>query len=101
MPNINISYSDVDEAAAAMKNSNNNTIIPAKDSAKAAIDDALGNSLVMPETAPAINDQYNVLHGQLTELCEAINGFADQFVAIKDGMADFDQQYAENIRNPK
>ncbi|WP_062207630.1 hypothetical protein [Streptomyces sp. NBRC 109706] len=101
MPNISITYEDVDEAASAMNNSRTNTIEPAVDAAKAAIDDALGSSLVLPETNAAITDQYNLLHEQLQQLCEAIEGFAKQFVDIKDGMIDFDQQYAENIRNPK
>ncbi|KAB8169707.1 hypothetical protein FH609_005260 [Streptomyces sp. 3MP-14] len=101
MPNISITYEDVDSAASAMKTANDDTIRPAKDAAKAAIDDALGTSLVLPETNAAITDQYNILHEQLSQLCDAIDSFADQFVAIKEGMIDFDQQYAENIRNPK
>ncbi|UED86237.1 hypothetical protein [Streptomyces profundus] len=101
MPNISITYEDVDEAASAMNNSRTNTIEPAVDAAHAAITDALGSSLVLPETNAAITDQYNLLHEQLQQLCKAIEGFANQFVEIKNGMIDFDQQYAENIRNPK
>ncbi len=101
MPNVSITYADVEEAAAAMRSANENTIAPAVDSAKATIDDALGNALRMPETNSAITDQYNILHEQLIALSDAINGFAKQFVDIKDGMIEFDQQYAENIRNPK
>ncbi|GAB2901057.1 hypothetical protein [Streptomyces mayteni] len=101
MANVSITYSDVEEAASALRSANANTIIPAKDAAKAALDDAMGTALRMPETQQAIADQYNILHDQLGQLCDAIDGFAQQFVAIKDGMIEFDQQYAENIRNPK
>lgn len=101
MPNISITYQDVDDCAAAMRSSNENILIPAKDAAKAAIDDALVNDLIMPETGSAITDMYTQLDTQLTELCNAVSSFADQFVAIKDGMIDFDRQYAENIRNPR
>jgi hypothetical protein len=101
MPNVSITYGDVDDAAAAMRNSKNNVIEPATDTAYAAIDDTLGTTLVMRETEMAIRDQYVILHGQLKELCTAIGSWADQFVAIKEGWMDMDRQYAENIRNPK
>ncbi|SOD64039.1 hypothetical protein SAMN06297387_11418 [Streptomyces zhaozhouensis] len=101
MPNISITYEEVESAAAAMKTANDDTIRPAKDAAKGAIDDALGTSLVLPETNAAITDQYNILHEQLGQLCDAIDGFAEQFRQIMEGMKDFDKQYAENIRNPK
>lgn len=101
MPNISITYADVDEAASAMKASNRDVLTPAKDAAKAAIDKALAEDLIMPETGAAITEMYTNLHTSLTELCEAVDSFADQFIAIKDNMVEFDRDYAENIRNPK
>jgi hypothetical protein len=103
MPNISITYADADadEAASAMKASNRDVLTPAKDAAKAAIDKALAEDLIMPETGAAITEMYTNLHASLTELCEAVDSFADQFIAIKDNMVEFDRDYAENIRNPK
>ncbi len=101
MPNISITYADVDEAAAAMRSSNQNVLTPAKDAAKAAIDDALANDLIMPQTGPAITETYTNLHNSLTDLCTAVESFAQQFVDIKDGMEQFDEDYANNIRNPQ
>ncbi|RKN09419.1 hypothetical protein [Streptomyces radicis] len=101
MPNISITFDDVDAAAAAMDNSRTEVIEPAVDAAKLAIDETLGRDLVLQDTEAAITDQYNILHGQLVDLALAIKSFADQFLNIKDGMIKFDQQYAELIRNPK
>ncbi|SFD55540.1 hypothetical protein [Streptomyces aidingensis] len=99
--NVSITYQDVEECAAAMKSSNANVLTPAKDAAKDALNTAVTTALVMPETSRAIEDKFNEIYDQLTLLCEAVDSFADQFIQIKDGMEDFDHQYAENIRNPK
>ncbi|MDT0308746.1 hypothetical protein RM780_17515 [Streptomyces sp. DSM 44917] len=101
MPNISITYAEVEEAAAAMRASNRDVLTPAKDAAKTAIDAALTESLVMPETGAAISEMYTNLHTSLTELCTAVDSFAQQFIDIKNNMMEFDSDYADNIRNPR
>jgi hypothetical protein len=100
MPNISITYEDVDSAATAMRTSNTTVIQPAADAAKAAVDDALANHLIMPNTGSVLTQKYTEFHTQLTELIASISSFADQFVAIKDGMIDLDEQMANNLQNP-
>ncbi|WBB62042.1 hypothetical protein O7599_05740 [Streptomyces sp. WMMC500] len=100
MANVSITYQDVEDCAAEMRSVNQNTLIPAKDAAKAAIDDGIGTDLIMPKTGAAIEDMYNRVHHSLTLLCDQVESFAHQFVQIKNGMMEFDQKYAENIRQP-
>ncbi|ARQ68529.1 hypothetical protein [Streptomyces marincola] len=100
MPNISITYADVDAAAVAMKAANDNVIRPASDAAKGAVDDALANHLIMPQTGTVLNQKFTEFHQQLTELINNIDSFADQFVKIKEGMQDLDEQMANNLNNP-
>ncbi|RBM20459.1 hypothetical protein [Streptomyces sp. PT12] len=101
MPNVSITHEEVDAAISAMNTSRTEVIQPAVEAAKTAIDESLGRDLILPQTESAINDQYLILHGNLIDLCNAIESFANQFRDIKEGMISFDEQYAEAIRNPK
>ncbi|MEV1006375.1 hypothetical protein [Streptomyces sp. NPDC049881] len=100
MANVSLTFEDIDNAVTAMNNSRENTLQPAVDAAKTAVDDALANHLIMPSTTPVLIEKYTEFNTQLTELVTNVQTFAKQFTDIKEGMQDMDGKIAENILNP-
>ncbi|MBU6533449.1 hypothetical protein ACFUIW_18370 [Streptomyces sp. NPDC057245] len=98
--NIQMISSEVDEATAAMRLSNEEVLTPAVVKAKTKVAETLGTSLVLPETGVVLDDKFTAFIGQLNDLVNTVSKYAHQFDQIKEGLLEMDHKYAQAILNP-
>ncbi|WP_052847686.1 hypothetical protein [Streptomyces avicenniae] len=99
MPNVSLTYADIEAAVTTMKTSLETIIRPRIQEAKADADDILLNSLIFPESSPVMIDKYADFTAKLDEAAGGIEGFAEQFRAIKEGMEGMDHDIAQKIQS--
>jgi cytochrome c556 len=102
MPDIDINYDDISQAATLLNNAANNTIAPELTTLRTKVDSLLkdGGGLYMMQTSPAIWSQYEQFDSSAQQCVAAINSFAGMFNSLVSNMQSMDGKLAYNILHP-
>src|SRR5262245_21412575 len=80
--NISLTYAEIERVSGILDTSVDETLVPRMTEAKAEVDALLDTSLVLTETSPALQQQYEKFTTALTDATESIKAYAEQFRAI-------------------
>jgi hypothetical protein len=102
MPDIDINYDDINQAAALLNNAANNTIAPELTTLYTKVDALLqdGGGLYMMQTSPAIWAQYQQFDASAKQCVTAITSFASMFTSLVSNLQSMDSKLAYNVANP-
>jgi len=73
-------------------------LVPQLEALRNDVDALLGDGLLLTNTSPALKEQYNTFHLNLTNAINGIKQFADQFRGLKKGIEEMDMKTAADIR---
>jgi hypothetical protein len=102
VPDIDINYDDISQAAALLNNAANNTISPELTTLYNKVDSLLkdGGGLYMMQTSPAIWSQYEQFNTSAVQCVQAINSFASMFNSLVSNLQSMDGKLAYNVLHP-
>jgi hypothetical protein len=102
MPDIDINYDDITQAAALLNNAANNTIAPELTTLYTRVDSLLkdGGGLYMMQTSPAIWSQYEQFDASAKQCVQAITSFANMFTSLVNNLQSMDGKLAYSVLHP-
>lgn len=97
--NISLSYTEIERVAGLLDTSVDHTLVPRMDEAKLEVDNLLDTALVLTETSPALQAQYEKFTVSLKEATDSIKGYAEQFRKIMESVKGMDHDIAEKVNS--
>ncbi|WP_165990130.1 M3 family metallopeptidase [Streptomyces sp. YIM 98790] len=97
--NISLTYSEIETVCNTLDSSVEDTLVPRMKEAKAEVDELLENALVLVQSSPALQQQYEKFTTALTEATDSIKQYANQFRQIKKSVEDMDQEIANKVNS--
>lgn len=97
--NISLSYSEIERVSNLLDTSVDETLVPRMQEAKTEVDNLLDTSLVLTESSPALQQQYEKFTQSLTDATNSIKDYAEQFRSIMQSVKDMDSEIADSVNS--
>ncbi|MET9135209.1 hypothetical protein [Streptomyces antibioticus] len=97
--NISLTYSEIERISNLLDTSVEETLVPRMDEAKTEVDNLLDTALVLTQSSPALQTQYEKFTTSLKDATESIKGYAEQFRQIMNSVKDMDQDIADKVNS--
>lgn len=95
--NISLSYSEIERVSNLLDTSVDETLVPRMQEAKTEVDNLLDTSLVLTESSPALQQQYEKFTQSLTDATNSIKDYAEQFRSIMESVKEMDSEIANSV----